>query len=30
MDPLLYAIIMASVAMAAVLIGGWISSRRNR
>lgn len=30
MDPLLYAIIMVSAAAAALLVGGWIVSRRNR
>jgi len=30
MDPLVYAFLMLSAAAAAVLIGGWISSRRNR
>lgn len=30
MDPLLYAVLLGAAAMAAVLIGGWISSRRNR
>ncbi len=30
MDPLLYAILMLGAAMAVVVIGGWIASRRNR
>jgi hypothetical protein len=30
MDPALYAILMLSAAGAAVLIGGWLASRRHR